>query len=226
MASSPIEHSRDLHKNPDYSLPSAYEMKKKIKGRMNLPFALKKTCDHFTISNFLDYGCGKNGLINLLERNQHFQSVDFVGYDPAVEKFASRPNKKFDIVTCIDVLEHISRAEIAQTLIEIDELTHGFFFFAIDLIPAQKTLADSRNAHIMLAPPDWWCQQISSQFSYTRFFQAGKFESGEKFPIHLFGWATNLAKKQRMANQFFDSVEILSKEWILQSNQYTSVQFK
>ena len=226
MPLNPIDHSRKLHDNANYSPPAAYASEEELKGRMRLPLALKETCSNFSINNFLDYGCGKNGLINLLKKYEHFRSIDFTGYDPAVDQYSVKPNKSFDIVTCIDVLEHVSRQEIPKTLLEIDELTRGFFFFAIDLIPAKKTLADNRNAHITLAPTDWWCQQITTQFSYTRFFQAGKFESEEKFPLHLFGWATNAAKHQSMANAFFDSIEILSKEWILHPNQYNSVRFE
>ena len=223
MPSGPIEQSRQLHNNPDYSLPSAYASETGIKGRMRLPFALKKTCKNFNVNNFLDYGCGKNGLIDLLNKYDDFKAIKFAGYDPAVKQFSDKPKHSFDIVTCIDVLEHISRYEIQKTLTEIDELTNGFFFFAIDLIPAKKTLSDERNAHIMLAPADWWCQQISSQFSFTRFFQAGRFESGEKFPIHLFGWATNSGENQSIANSFFDSIEIFSKDWILDAKKYTVI---
>lgn len=226
MPLSPIDHSRKLHDNAYYSPPSSYATEEELKGRMKLPLALKETCSNFSINNFLDYGCGKNGLINLLKKYEHFRSIEFTGYDPAVDQYSVKPNKPFDIVTCIDVLEHVSRQEIPKTLSEIDGLTRGFFFFAIDLIPAKKTLADDRNAHITLAPADWWCQQITTQFSHTRFFQAGKFESEEKFPLHLFGWATNAAKRQSMANAFFDSIDILSKEWILHPNQYNSVKFE
>lgn len=223
MTSGPVEKSKELHSDPNYSLPSGYVLNNTLKGRMRLPFALKTTYSSFAVKDFLDYGCGKNGLINLLKTQKDFQSINFVGYDPAVSEFSAKPNKTFDIVTCIDVLEHISRYEMSRTLADIDKLTHGFFFFAIDLIPAKKTLSDSRNAHIMIAPADWWCQQISSQFSYTRFFQPGKFKSGEKFPIHLFGWATNFAESQKMANMFFETIEIFSKEWILDDKKYTAI---
>ena len=226
MTTGPIEESRKLHNDPSYSLPSAYASQKSMKGRLRLPLALKNTCASFSITSVLDYGCGKNGLINLFSRYKDFTSIEFSGYDPAVDQYSKKPDTLFDIVTCIDVLEHVSRQDISKTLLEIDGLTRGFFFFAIDLIPAQKNLADNRNAHIMLAPADWWCQQIAAQFSHTRFFQAGKFESEEKFPLHLFGWATNAAKYQGMANTFFDSIEILSKEWILDPNKYTLVSWK
>ena len=169
MPKDPIEMSKELHNNPNYSLPSAYEIETSLKGRLKLPLALKKTFSNSPVKNLLDYGCGKNGLITLFQKHESLKSIKYQGYDPAISQFATKPNTSFDIVTCIDVLEHIPRQKIMETLDEIDKLTHGFFFFAIDLIPAQKTLSDNRNAHILLAPADWWCQQISSQFSYTRF---------------------------------------------------------
>ena len=64
---------------------------------------LLKTCINNNIVNFLDYGCSKNGLINLLKKNEDLKSVKFTGYDPAIDKFKNKPTNKFDIVTCIDV---------------------------------------------------------------------------------------------------------------------------
>lgn len=227
MSLSSIEESKKLHAiNPDYSAPSAYSDQGTLKGSMRLPFALKKACSCHPMDSFLDYGCGQNGLVDLLEKDDNFKRISFSSYDPAVAKFAGKPARKFDILTCIDVLEHIPRGEIFSVLRDINDLTRGFFFFAIDLCPAKKTLSDCRNAHILLAPADWWCQQISAQFSYARFFQAGTLESGEKFPVHLFGWAANSASHQKMANLFFDSIEIFSKEWICGSENFLDIRLK
>ena len=227
MSLGSVGKSQSLHESdPNYSLPSAYSNPGNIKSGMDLPRALRSVCSKFRVQTFLDYGCGKNGLISLLEGCNDFSSINFRSYDPAVAEYADRPTGHFDVVTCIDVLEHISRGEISQVLHEISDLTSGFFFFAIDLVPAKKYLDDCRNAHIMLAPSDWWCQQISSQFMCTRFFQAGCFESGEKFPIHLFGWATNSPNCQKMANTFFDSINIFSREWILSSSNYRKMALK
>ena len=37
-------------------------------------------------------------------------------------------------------------------------------YLQIDLQPAVKRLSSGRNAHIMLAPSDWWISQIASFF--------------------------------------------------------------
>ena len=227
MQSGPVEESRKLHEvNVSYSLATAYTEKGTLKQMLKVPLALKKTHSAYPITRFLDYGCGQNGLIKLLRKYDDFMNIDFNSFDPAIDKYSEMPCGEFDVLTCIDVLEHISRGQISRVLNDISGLTRGFFFFAIDLVPAIKTLSDKRNAHIMLAPPDWWCQQISSEFSCTRFLQVGNFESGEVFPCHLFGWATNSPGSQQMANVFFDSIEIFSKKWILQSDNFKSVQFQ
>ena len=228
MSSSPVAKSNRLHASDSkYGWKSAYTAKGNLKSAMKLPYALKNTCSNFSVQSFLDYGCGKNGLVSLLKNFSDFDFIDFSSYDPAVEEFSAKPIRRdFDIVTCIDVLEHISRGEIAQVLSEISGMTRGFFFFAIDLVPASKILDDRRNAHILLAPGDWWCQQISSQFTCTRFFQPGSFESGEKFPVHLFGWASNSPSRQAMANSFFDSIELFSKKWVCGSNNFQEMKFE
>lgn len=88
-----------------------------------------------------------------------------MGYGPAIEKYANLPIKKSDIVTCVDVLEHVEFDRIDNTLKEIKDLTKYFCFLLIDLQPAAKNLADGRNAHILLAPPDWWVAKISQHLS-------------------------------------------------------------
>ena len=70
----------------------------------------------------------------------------------------------YDIVTCLDVLEHIELSSIDAVISEIKSLTRKFCYIVVDLQPAVKTLSDGRNAHILLAPPDWWTGKFSTQF--------------------------------------------------------------
>lgn len=59
-------------------------------------------------------------------------------YDLCVAQFSEKPSQPFDIVSSIDVLEHISRENLSNTLFEISELTRKFFFFALIYCRHQK----------------------------------------------------------------------------------------
>ena len=115
-------------------------------------------------NSLLDYGTGKGKLVRKL-REQVGNSITVDGYDPAVEEWDTRPNRMYDIVTCLDVLEHIEVETIDSVLEDIKALTKNFCYLVIDLQPAVKKLADGRNAHILLAPTDWWLSRISRYFT-------------------------------------------------------------
>lgn len=189
-----------------------------MKGRLEIPSAIVDSERFKSVSSVLDYGTGKGGLVTLLKESHLLHDIDIQGFDPAVKEFVQRPDQSFDIITCIDVLEHIDRYAIEDVIKDIRSLLDGFLFFAIDLAPAKKILSDGRNAHITLAPADWWSQQISAQFSFTRFIQVGETSSGLRSQFHLFGWATNDRFAQKAANGFLDSIKILQKRWIILEN--------
>ena len=115
------------------------------------------------IDSCLDFGCGKG---KFLRECQDLCPVDsrILGYDPGIRKYSQIPNQLFDLVTCIYVLEHIEHHEIDDVLRSIRRKTKKFSFLVIDLLPAIKSLPDGRNAHIMLAPPEWWLSKIYSYY--------------------------------------------------------------
>ncbi len=128
-----------------------------------LPEALKRMHELGICNSTLDYGTGKGKLVERL-RNELPNSIDVLGYDPAVKAYESKPSEAVDILTCLDVLEHIEMESIDDVLRDIHALTKNFCYLVIDLQPAVKTLADGRNAHILLAPPEWWTTRISQLF--------------------------------------------------------------
>jgi hypothetical protein len=127
------------------------------------------------ITSVLDYGTGKGAFPKALK--QALPELKVGAYDPAVEAFSAKPKRAFDLVTCFDVLEHVERGSVAAVLEEINSLSAKLVFLQIDLQPAVKRLASGRNAHIMLAPPDWWMAQVSVHFpvmgSYPILHQSG-----------------------------------------------------
>lgn len=115
-----------------------------------------------SIYSVLDYGTGKGLFPRSLKKS--IPELKVGAYDPAVKAFSSKPNRRFDLVTSFDVLEHVERGSIAAVLEEIRDFSSKLVYLQIDLQPAVKRLSSGRNAHILLAPPDWWLAQISSVF--------------------------------------------------------------
>ena len=113
--------------------------------------------------SLLDYGTGKGLLVKRLQKELP-PEISVSGYDPAVSEWAKRPTESIDLVTCLDVLEHVEMESIDVVLDDIKRLTKRFCYVVVDLQPAVKTMADGRNAHILLAPPEWWIQRFSQLF--------------------------------------------------------------
>ena len=113
--------------------------------------------------SLLDYGTGKGKLVNRLR--QHLSNtVRIDGYDPSVEQWSELPGKTYDIVTCLDVLEHVELDTINNVIDDIKQLSKKFCYVVVDLQPAVKTMEDGRNAHILLAPQDWWINKFAERF--------------------------------------------------------------
>jgi hypothetical protein len=127
------------------------------------------------IASVLDYGTGKGLFPKTLK--QAIPALKVGAYDPAVEAFSRKPSRRFDLVTSFDVLEHVERGSITAVLEEIRDLSSKLVYLQIDLQPAVKRLGSGRNAHILLAPPDWWLAQIAAVFpvqgSFPIFHESG-----------------------------------------------------
>lgn len=134
----------------------------------NLPKALQRMHELGICTNFLDYGTGKGLLTERLKKE--VSNIQITGYDPSVDKYSYHPTEPFDIVASLDVLEHVEMTSIDAVIDDIKSLTRGFNYIVIDLQNAVKTLQDGRNAHILLAPCDWWINKFSQKFSSVAAF--------------------------------------------------------
>lgn len=110
----------------------------------------------------LDYGCGKGGLGKHLESVLNI--VDVTSYDPFVEEFSKEPEGKFDIVTCIDVMEHVEEQCVDNTLKILEERCKYMCVFVIAMSDAMKVLSDGRNAHITQRSSLWWISKLQEKF--------------------------------------------------------------
>ena len=108
----------------------------------------------------LDYGCGRSDFLShfwndgkrILER-----------YDPAIPEFKDCPLGPFDLVLCLDLLEHIAMADVDRVLTAIADKTDTAIF-SISLIPARQILPDGRNAHITLMSRTEWIKWLEDFF--------------------------------------------------------------
>jgi hypothetical protein len=119
----------------------------------------------------LDWGAGKCTLAQALG-----PAYRVTNYDPCIEGLDTPP-EPHDVVTCTDVMEHIEPEFIRATLAELRRLTKKCILFVISIQPAQKVLADGRNAHISLYPVETWLDMIRA----AGFEIVEKFDDGEGF---------------------------------------------
>lgn len=119
-------------------------------------------------ATLLDYGCGSmRNLAKVLDCDVLYQ-----GYDPAVPAFSGEPEPA-DLVTCIDVLEHIEPECLAPVLDHIKSKALGHVFFTVHTGPAVKVLSDGRNAHLIQEPASWWLPLFMQRWNLLQ-FQANK----------------------------------------------------
>lgn len=146
---------RRLHKNERY-------------GRASLKWAPMVSTQILAHDprTILDYGAGKGNLAiglgpTILDGRM------LVEYDPGVKRIATLPAGEFDMVCCIDVLEHIEPECLDSVLDALRDKTGGIAFLTIHTGPAGKFLSDGRNAHLIQKPITWWRKRLEKRFTVT-----------------------------------------------------------
>lgn len=114
----------------------------------------------------LDYGCGK--MMNLAKVLKIDHDLAYIGYDPAIPELAKNAEPA-DLVTCIDVLEHIEPEYLDNVLDDLKRCIRGHGFLTIHTGPAVKLLSDGRNAHLIQKPAAWWLPKILSRWELVLF---------------------------------------------------------
>lgn len=146
----------ELHQNPEYGIASR---------KMGEPVAA--LVNRAGVREILDYGAGKGRLAESIKPFLKHH-VEMYFYDPAVEAWAASPSPR-ELVTCIDVLEHIEPEYLDGVLDDLARVTRRFGFFTIATGPAKKILSDGRNAHLIIEPPAWWLPRLMSRFELNSF---------------------------------------------------------
>jgi hypothetical protein len=145
-----LAQQRELHKNPNYGVAS-----------LGYAPVVKQLLDQTGLKTLSDYGAGKcnlqKGLHDLGKRD-----FEYLPYDPAFPEYG--PPRPAEFVCCIDVLEHIEEPYLEAVFLDLKDITRGIGFFSVHTGPAQKTLPDGRNAHIIQKPSSWWLPRLCQYF--------------------------------------------------------------
>ena len=123
----------------------------------------------------LDYGCGKAipyskkecksiGLKKPVQELCNLDSFDL--YDPAYPKYNKLSKKKYDIVVCTDVMEHIAEQDIDYVLKDILSHSKKTVFLNISCQPALKHFKEGKfkgqNVHVSVFDGHWWSDKVKN----------------------------------------------------------------
>jgi hypothetical protein len=111
------------------------------------------------IQSMLDYGCGRGTIKNFYQQHSLFNSVTINEYDPAVPGKDTLPESA-DMVSVIDVLEHIEPKCLDDVLNHIYSLILKAGFFVICLRGSSNFLEDGTDTHRIIEPPSWWINKL------------------------------------------------------------------
>jgi len=84
-----------------------------------------------------------------------------------------KPQEKYDITVCTDVIEHVKKADINNVIKNINNYSKkSNFFFNFNSI-SKKKLFDGSNAHVSLLKKNQWISRIKkfskNKIVYLRF---------------------------------------------------------
>ena len=147
------EAQKKLHENPEY-------------GTASVGFAqlVARLIDQYEVDELLDYGAGKLRLLKTIaDKRLVSRKFRYVPYEPADERYDNQP-MPCEMVTCIDVLEHVEPELLDNVLDDLKRVTGWIGFFTVHSGPAAKVLPDGRNAHLTQQDMGWWLPKFCDRF--------------------------------------------------------------
>lgn len=130
-----------------------------------------------TCNTLLDYGCGKAFLYSNKKIYNKLIKKYFL-FDPYYFRYMKKPQEKYDITICTDVIEHVKKIDINNVIKNINNYSKKVIFFSISTILAKKKLFDGSNAHVSLLKKTQWIKRIKkfskNKIIYLRFNSENK----------------------------------------------------
>jgi hypothetical protein len=153
------EQQKYLHANTTYGVASGH-------------FApqVSKMIEKHQVDEVLDYGAGSRlTLINTIRAHDLCRRpFKYTPYEPAVDEYSAIPEPT-EMVVCFDVLEHIEPECLDDVLDDLKRCTLRLGIFTVSTGPAEKTLPDGRNAHLIQEPASWWLPKLMDRFTLQTF---------------------------------------------------------
>jgi hypothetical protein len=163
------------------------------------------------IKSILDYGCGKAKFHSILFNNRKLpgspMDINISKYDPAVAQFSKKPTGTYDLVLCIDVMEHVQEDKVEEVLKDIFSYSNKVFL-TITCYAAMQTLPNGKNAHYTIKEPDWWKEKLKPyDGNYITIFQTKVDRGGKK--INKEEWKPNqiTLKKLELNDKTLDETQ-------------------
>lgn len=162
-----VEEQRVLHQDPGYGAGSHRY------AHLLLGIMKQEKCE-----TILDYGAGKGSLAYVM---RGLTGIKVAEYDPAVPGKEARPEPA-DLVSCIDVMEHIEPDCLDEVFKDLAQLTKKKLFVDVATkFDKHRWLSDGRNSHQIVNEGAWW----NNQFEIRGFKVMRKWETGLRAWIAL-----------------------------------------
>ena len=114
---------------------------------------------HKAITDVLDFGCGTGQLGIHLRQHQDAgilrKNITIHEYDPSVPGKDTIPERTYDCIISLDVLEHVEPDSIAETMEWLLSKAPRQYHH-IDCNETNDKLPDGRDVHLLVREPKWW----------------------------------------------------------------------
>jgi hypothetical protein len=147
-----IKQHRLSHQNP-----------REFRGRSLLPHvaAIDALLEQHSCDSILDYGCGKAQCWPAEWQGR------ITGYDPAYEPHSVRPQGRYDMVICTDVMEHVPESAVNWVLQDIFGYADKWVYLSICTRAAGRRLPNGSNKHVTIRPSSWWDLRLQPYDRHT-----------------------------------------------------------
>lgn len=163
----------------------------------------------------LDYGCGKGQQYEWVipstgQTIEQLWGVSVTKYDPAYPPFAKRPEGKFDLVICTQVLGTIPKPDMAWVVNDVYGFANKAVYVSERLGDARKVVADQS-----LRPFDWtvadWLDALHRPFSDLEVtFASREIIKGHKITEHHRAHGDQKWKRV----QWPENVKAMNHKWV------------